>query len=191
MSSSIIVLTPRFSPGASQLMCSVVRPCSWSISTTRQIPLPEERSSCSSSNLLLHGSASLAANRCCLESKTTGLCERADSDISAPGRVVGSAPRTDVACGSRRSWRSSRQPTFSGSHQSSLAYSATAWALASWMTLTLSGTILNVFVRVRSLTLAALAFFTHWLWCSINARCASIYTHSKRVACGVNGMNPF
>jgi hypothetical protein len=111
--------------------------------------------------------------------------------INAPLGVVGSAPRMDLACQLRRSWRSSRLPTALGSHQSSLAYSATAWVQATRTALTLSGTTSYVFVRVQSLTSPALAFFMHWLWCSLNVRCASIQTPSECVACVLNHMNPF
>ena len=138
LSSSIIVLTTGSSPGAGQHMPSVVLPCSCSVSTTRPIGVPDEGSSCSSFSLLLHALASLAANRCCLESKITGAGVSRDSLIKAPLGVVGSAPRTDLACRLRRSWRSSRLPTSLGSHQSSLPYSATAWTQATWTALTLS-----------------------------------------------------
>jgi len=88
LSSSIMVLTTGSSPRAGQLMSSVVRLCSCSISTTRHIGVPDEGSLCSSFSLLLHPFASLAANRCCLESKITGAGVSPDSLISAPLGVI-------------------------------------------------------------------------------------------------------
>jgi len=127
VSSSMVVLTTGSSPGAGQLMPLVVRPCSCSFLTALHIGAPEEGFLCSSFSLLLHAFSILAANRCCLESKITGAGISPDSLISAPRGVVGSAPRMDLACRLRRSWRPSRLPTSLGSHQSSLPYSATAW----------------------------------------------------------------
>ena len=146
-------------------------------------------SSCFS--LLLHPFASLAVNRCCLESKITsaGVCP--DSLISAPSGVVGSAARMDLACRLMRSSRSSRLPTSLGSDQSSLPYSATAWTHATWTALTLSGTTQYVLVRVRSLASAALAFIMHRLCHSLNLRWGSIQTPSQCVACALNRMIPF
>jgi hypothetical protein len=130
VSSSMVVLTAGSSPGAGQFMPSVVRPCSCSFRTTLHIGAPEEGLLCSSFRLLLHAFSSLAANRCCLESKVTGSGVSPDSLITAPRGVMGRAPRTDLACRLRRSWRSSRLPTSLGSHQSSLPYSATGWTHA-------------------------------------------------------------
>jgi len=104
---------------------------------------------------------------------------------------VGNAPRMDLACQLRRSWRLSRLPTSLRSHQSSLPYSATAWMRATWTALTLSGTMRYVLLRVRSSASAALAFFMHRLWCSMNARSASIHTPSQHVACELNRMDLF
>jgi len=172
-------------------MSLVVRPCSCSITTTQHISVPDEGSSCSSFCLLPHAFASLAANGCCPQSKITGAGASPDSRISASLRVVGSAPRTDLDCRLRRSWRSSCLPILLGSHQSSLPYTATAWMQATWTALTVSGTTPYVFVRVRSLPSAALAFLLHRLWCSFHVRCAAIQTPSQCVASLLNCMNPF
>jgi len=64
LSSSIMVLTSGFSPGAGQLMSCVARPCLCAILTTRHIGVPDKGSSCSSFSLQLHAFASLAANHC-------------------------------------------------------------------------------------------------------------------------------
>jgi len=176
---------------ASQIMFSVVQPRFCSISTTWHIGVPDGASLCSSFGLLLHAFACLAANRCCLESNITSTGVSPDSLISAPLGAVGSAPRTDLAYPLRRSWMSSCLPASLGSQQSSLTSSATAWTQATWMALTLSGTTLYVFVRVQSLASAALIFFIHRLWCSLEVRCASIKTLSQRVACLLNRMNRF
>jgi len=90
--SSMVVLTAGSSSGAGQFMLSVFRPCSCSFLTTLHISAPEERLLCCSFSLLLHVFSSLAANRCCLESKVTGAGVSPDSLISAPRGVVGSAP---------------------------------------------------------------------------------------------------
>jgi hypothetical protein len=171
-------------------MPSAVRSCSCSSLTTLHIGAPEEGFSCNYISFPLHASASLTATRCSLKSKTTGAGVCPDSPISAPRGVVGSAPRMDLACRSRRSWRSSRLPASLGSHQSSLPYSATACMHSTSTALTLSGTIPYVVVRVRSLASAALAFFMHWLCCSLNVKCASIEMPSQRVACVLNRMTP-
>jgi hypothetical protein len=174
--SSIVVLTAGSSPGAGQFIPLVVRPCSCSFLTTLYISTPEEGLLCSSFSLLLHAFPSLAANRCCLESKVTCAGASPDAVISGPRGVVGSAPTMNLACRLGRSWRLSRLPTCLGSHQSSLPYSATAWTHATWMARTLSGTMPYVLVCHRSLASAALAFLMHRLWCSLNVRCASIQT---------------
>jgi hypothetical protein len=103
-SSRMVVLTTHTLPGASQFIPSDFRPCSCSFLTTLQIGAPEEGFWCSSFSLLLHALASVAVNRCCLESKITGASVRPDSLTSAPRGVVGSAPRMDLACQLRRSW---------------------------------------------------------------------------------------
>jgi len=103
VSSSMVVLTAGSSPGAGLLMPLIVRPCSCSFLTTLHIGAPEEGLLCSSFSLPLHAFSSLAANRCCLESKVTGAGVSPDSLISAPRGVVGSAPRIDLACQLRRS----------------------------------------------------------------------------------------
>jgi len=110
--------------------------------------------------------------------------------ISAHHGIVGNAPRMDLACRFRRSWRSSRLPTSLGSHQSSLPYSATAWTHAIWMALTLSGTTPYVVVWARSLASVALAVFMHRLWCSLNVRCPFILTPSQRVGFWLNHIEP-
>jgi len=185
-----VVLTTDSSSGAGHIVSSVVRPCSCCSLTTLHIGAPEEGFPSSSFSLLLHESASLAAIGCCLESKITGAGVSPDSLISTPRGVVGSAPRMDLACRLRRSWRSSRLPISLGSHQRSLPYSATAWTHATWTALTLSGTMPYVVVRVQSLASAALAFFMHLLFCSLNVRCASIQTPSQHVAWVLNRMTP-
>jgi len=70
-------------------------------------------------------------------------------------------------------------PTSLESHQSSLPFSVTAWTHATRMALTLSGTTPYVIVRVWSLASAALAFFIHRLWCSLNIRCVSTQTPTQ------------
>jgi hypothetical protein len=135
LSSSIMVLTTGSWPGAGQLMPSVVQRCTCSVSTTQHFGVPDEGCLRSYFSLLLYAFASLVANLCSLESKITGAGEGPDSLISAPIGDVGSAPRTDLACRLRRSWRSSCLPTSLGSHQSSLPCSATAWTQATWTAL--------------------------------------------------------
>jgi len=186
-----MILTTGLSPGAGQLSPLVVRPCLCSLSTTQHIGAQDEASSCSSFSVLLHAFASHTAIRGCLECKIAGAGVSPESLINAPLWVVGRAPSTDLACRSRRRWRSSRMPTSLGSKQSLLPYSATAWTQATWTAVTLSGTTPYVFVRVRSLASAALASFIHRLWCSINVRCASIQTPSQCVAGLLNLMNLF
>jgi len=186
-----MVSTSGSTPGAAQLMYSVVRPCSRSVSTTRHIGVPDGGSSCSAFSFQQDVFAGLAANGCGLESKITGAGVSPDSLINAPLGVVGSAPRTDLACRLRRRWRSSRLPTSSASQQSWLPYSATAWTQAIWTALMLSGTTPYVFVKVCSLASVALAFLMHRLCCSSNVRCASIQTPSQCVACLLNYMNMF
>jgi len=97
------VLTTDSSPGAGQLMPSVVRPCSCSFFTALHTGNPGEGFWCSLLSLLLHVFASLGAKRCCLDSKITGAGISPESLISAPSGVVGSAPRIDLACRLRRS----------------------------------------------------------------------------------------
>jgi hypothetical protein len=186
----MMVLTTDSSAGASHIMPSVVRPCSCSSLTTLHIGAPEEGFRCSSFSLALHASASLAANRCCLESKTTTAGVSPDSLISAPCGVARTAPRMDLACRLRRNRRSSRPPASSGSHQSSLPYSATAWTHATLTALSLSGTMPYIVVRVQSLASAALAFFIRRLCCTLNVGCASMQTPSQRLACVLNHMTP-
>jgi len=187
----MLILTADSAPGAGQFMPLVVRPCSCYFPTTLHIGAPEEGLLCSSFTLLLHASSSLAANRCCLDSMVTGAGVSPDSLISAPCGVVGSAPRMDLACRLRRSWRLSHLPTSLGSHQSSLPYSATAWTHATRTASTLSGTTLYVLVSDRSLASAALAFSMPRLRCSLNVKCASIQTPSQHVGCVLNRMDPF
>ena len=164
----------------------VVRPCSCSSLTTVHIGALEEGFQSNSFSLPLHASASLAANRNCLESRNTGVGGSHDSLISAPCGVVGSAPRMDRTCRLMRSWRSSRLPTSLGSLQSSLSYNAIAWTHATWMAYTLSGTTPYVFVRVRSLASPTLAFFMHRLCWSLNVRCVSNQAPSHCVAWFLN-----
>jgi len=186
----MVVLTTDSSPGGGQSVPSVVWPCSCSSLITLHIGVPAEGLWCSSFNLLLRAFATLAANRCCLESRITGAGVSPDFLISAPCGVVSSTPRMDLACRLRRSWRSSRLPTSLGSHQSSHPNSSTAWTHATRTALTLSGTTPYVLVKVQSLASAALAFFMHPLWSSLNVRCASIQTPSQHVACVLNRMIP-
>jgi len=151
----------------------------------------EERFLCSSFRLLLHAFSSLAADRCCLEPKVSGTGVSADSLISAPRRVMGSAPRMDVACPLRRSWRLSHLPTSLGSHWSSLPSSATACTHCTSMALKLSRTTPYVLVKVWSLASATLAFFMHQVWCSLNNGCTSIKMPSECVTCALNCRDPF
>ena len=190
MSSTIVVLITRWSTWAGHIMPSVVRPCSCSSLTALYISAPEEGFRCSSFSLLLHESARLAGNRCCLESKITAGCVRPHSLISAPCGVVGRAPRMDLACRWRKSGRSSRLPTSVGSHRRSLLHSAMAWMHATWTTLTLSGKKPCFVIRVRSLASASLASFIHWLCYSLNEGCASIQTPCQHVSCILNRMTP-
>jgi hypothetical protein len=95
VSSSMVVLTAGSSAGAGQLMPVVDRPYSCSSLTTWQIGAPEEELLCHSFSLLLPAFSSLAANRCCLESKVSGTGVSPDSVISAPHGIVGCAPRID------------------------------------------------------------------------------------------------
>jgi len=191
VSSSMLVLTTGSSPGAGQFMPLVVWPCSCCFLMTLHIGASEEGLLCTSYSFLLHAFSSLAENCCCLQSMVASASVSSDSLISTPRGVMGSAPRMDLACRLRRSWRSSRLPTSLGSHQSSLPYSATAWMHATWTARMLSGATPYVLVSDRSQPSAALAFFMHRLWRSINVRCASIQTPSQRVTCALNHMDPF
>jgi len=96
--------------------------------------------------------------------------------------------KKDMACRLRRSWTLSCLPTSLGSNQSSLAYSATAWTHTTWTACMLSGTTPYVFVRVRSLAPAALAFIMHRLCYSSYVTCASIEMLSQHVHCVLNRM---
>jgi len=104
------VLTTDSSPGGGQLMPSVVPACSCSFFTSLHAAAPEEGFWCSLLSLLLHVFASLAEKRCCLHSQITGGGVSPESLINPPRGVEGSAPRMDLACRLRRSWRSSRLP---------------------------------------------------------------------------------
>ena len=149
--------------------------------TTRYTGKPDEWSSSRFFSLLLHAFGSPAVNHCCLESKITGAGVSPDSLIDAPLQVVGSAPRMDLDCQLRRSWRSSRLPTSLGSNQSSLPYSLTTGTVDTGIALTLAGTTPYDSVGDRSHASAALAFFMNKLWCSLNVRCASSRMPSERV----------
>jgi len=186
----MVVLTAGSSLGAGQILPSIVLPCSCSILTALHIGAPDEGLLCSSFSLLLHAFTCITANSCWLESKVTGAGVNPDSLISAPCMVVGSAPRNDLACRLRRSWRSSRLPTSLGSHLSSLLYSVTAGPQATWTAHTLSGTTPYVLVSNQSLAPAALALCMQQLWCFLNVRCRSIQTPSPRVACALNCLHP-
>jgi hypothetical protein len=170
----MVVRTSGSPPRLVQFMHSVVRPCTCSFLTTVHIGAPEEGFLFSSFSWLLHAYSSLAANCCCLESKIPGPSVRSDSLIGAPNSMLGSAARMDLACRFRGSWRLLRLPTSLVSHQSSLPCSVTTCTHSTWTALTLSGPTLYVLVMVRSLTSAALAFFMHQLWCSLN--CAVSFT---------------
>jgi len=185
-----MILTTGSLPTAGQFMPSVVRPCLCSPFNALHIGAPEAGFWCSFFNLSLHAFASIAVNLCCLESKITGAGVSPASLISAPRGVVGSAPRMDLACRFRRSWRSSRLATSLGSHQSSLPYSATTWSQAIWTALTLFGRTPHAVQRVRSLASAALAFFIHQWWCSLKVRSVSIQMTSQRVDPLLNRIKP-
>jgi len=129
--------------------------------------------------VLVHAFASLTAKCCCLDSKITGAGISTESRINAPRGFVGSAPRIDLTCRLRRSWRSSRLPYSVGSQLISVPYSAIAWTYAIWMALRLCGTTPYVFVRVQSLASAALGLFMHLLWCSLIVRCAFMQSPSQ------------
>ena len=164
------VRTTDSSPAGSQSVLSVDQPSSRSSMITLHIGAPVEGLCCGSISLLMHAFASLAVNRGGLASKITSTGVRPDSLISAPCWVICSAPRMDLAYRLRSGWRSSRLPTSLGSHLSSLQYSATAWTHATWSVLTVTGTSQYFLVRIRSLASTALAFFMHWLCCSLNVR---------------------
>jgi len=157
----MVVLTTSSSQGAGQFMRSVVRLCSCFFLTTLHISAPELRYWCSFCSLLLPAWSSIGVNRCCLESKITGAGASPDSLIDAPCGAFGCAPRMDLASRLRRNVRSSQLPTSLGSHRSSPPNCATTWTHGTWMAMKLSGTMPYVFVRVRSLASAALAFFMH------------------------------
>jgi hypothetical protein len=184
------VLTAGSSPWAGQFMSSVVRPYSCAFLTTLHIGAPEDGLLCSSFSLVLHAFSSLAANRGFLESKVTGAGLSPNSLISAPRRVVGSAPMIDLACRLKSSCRSSRLPSSMGSHQSSLPYSATGCMHATSTARMLSGTMPYYLVSDWSLASAALTFFMHRLWCSLNVRYPSIQMPIQRVACVLNRIDP-
>jgi len=171
-------------------MPSVVRRCSCSFFTAPHTGALEEGFWCSFLSLSLQVFASLAAKRCCLDSRIMGVGVSPESLIKASCGVGGSAPRIDLACRLRRNWSCSRLPASLGSHHSSLPYSATPWTCATWTAPTLSSTTLYVIVSVRSLANAALAFFIHRVWCSWSVRCSSIQTPSQHVACLLNRMKP-
>jgi hypothetical protein len=157
----MVVLTTYSSSGGGQFMPSVDRPCSCSAFTTLHIVALEEGFRCNSFRLLLHASACLAANRRCVESSIPDAGVNPDYLRIAPRGVAGSDPRMDLACQLTMSWRSSRLPKSLGSHPILLPYHAIAWKHAALTRLTLNGTTLYVFVGVRSLASAALAFFMH------------------------------
>jgi len=73
-------------------MSSVVRPCSYSISTTHHIGVLYEWWSCSSFSFPLHALASFTANRCWLEFQITGTGVSHDTLMSAPFGMVGGVP---------------------------------------------------------------------------------------------------
>jgi len=83
----------------------------------------------------------------------------------------------------------SRLPTSMGSHQSLLPRSATTWMQATCMALILSATTPYVLVRIWGIACAALSFFMHPLWCSLNVSCATIQMQSHPVACLLNRTN--
>ena len=114
-----------------------------------------------------------------------------DSLINALFKVVGSGPRTDLACQFRRSWRSSRVPTSLGSHESLLPYGATAWTQMTWMAIRFSGITQYVFLTVQRLASAGMAFFMYRLWCPLNVKYASIQMPIPGVACLFNSINWF
>lgn len=186
----MVVLTTDFSPRDGNIMPLVVRPCSASVLITQHIGAMVEAFRCNSFYLLLHGSASLAVNRCCLVSKITGTPVSSDSLICAQCDVMGGTPEIDLACQLRRNSRSSRLSTSFGSHQPSLPLSGTTWTQATCKTRTLSGTMAYVMVRVQSFPSAALAFFMHLVCSSSKVGCASIETLRQHVACGLNRNYP-
>jgi hypothetical protein len=102
---------------AGQFMPLVVHQCSCSFLTALHISALEDGFLCSSFSLLLNAFSSLAANRCCLESKITATGASPYSVISSPRRIVGSVCRMDLACLLRQCWGSSRVPTSLSSQQ--------------------------------------------------------------------------
>ena len=145
---------------------------------------------CRCFSLLLHAFARFSVNRCCLECNITRASVSPDILICADCWVTGSEPRMDLACSLRRRWRSSHLPTSLGSYQSLLPLSTTAWTHATLSALALSGTMPYISVKVCSVVSAAMGFVMYRLCSSLNVRCLSILTHSRRVACVMNRMIP-
>lgn len=74
------------------------------------------------------------------------------------------------------------------SHLSSLPHRATNRTHVTWTVHFLAGTMLYVFVRVRSLASAALVHIMYYLYCSLIIWCASLQMPSQGVACWLNCM---
>jgi len=105
-----------------------------------------------------------------------------ESPIHAPHWVVGSAPRVDLACRFRNTWRSSRLLHSISFHTSSLQFSSTAWALHIYTTLPHS--CMTPCVSVSDCHHASVAFplIMYQWWCSLNVRWACIRNPSHLVA---------
>lgn len=188
---SMTVPTTDSSPRAGQFIPSVVRLCWCFDLTAMYINAPEEGFWCSTFYLLLHVFLSLAVNRCCLEARITCAVVSPASVISASDGVVGHAPRMDLPCWTRSGWRSSRLSTCVGSHHGLYPFSTNAWTQAIKMAHRSSRTTPDVFLLVPSPTLATLAVFMHWLWCSLNIRCPSIQKPNQSVPLLWNCTTPF
>ena len=148
VSSCIEVPTPDSSPWGSHFMHSVVQLCSCYSFTTLHLGSPNGRLWSNSCSLLLCESATLTANNGSLELRITRAGVTSDSLTSALCGVVVSTRRMVLACGFRRSWRSSRLPRSLGSYQISPPDNPTACSHATWMPLTLSRTTTYVVVMV-------------------------------------------
>jgi hypothetical protein len=93
----MVVLSSEYSPGAGPIMLWVLQQYKSFSKTTLSTGAPEEGFLGNSFSLLMHASASLAANWCYLESKITGAGVSPDYLISAPHGVVGSGTRIELA----------------------------------------------------------------------------------------------
>jgi len=96
VSSSIVVLNTGSAAGAGRFMPFVVRPYSCALLSTLHIGALEKGFQCRSCSLLLHVVSSLAVKRSSMEDTVTATGVSPDTLMSAPGRVVWSAPRMNL-----------------------------------------------------------------------------------------------